>query len=282
MKKGINAWCMPGSYSVEDCIREAKKAGFDGLELNMAEKAGDSGGNGGIPQALTLDLSKDDLKKIAQAAEKAGIELPSVSTSLLWKYSLTDSDVKVREKAMGIVARMIDAAEVLGADTVLVVPGVVNRDVSYEKAYKRSMECMQELRKYAEEKKVYIGVENVWNKFLLSPLEMRRFIEEAGSPYVGAYFDVGNVLCFSYPEYWIEILSGLIKKVHVKDFDSSIGNIHGFTNLLQGDVDWKRVVGALREAGYDGYLTAELSPYRTFPEKLAYDASVALDRILSL
>ncbi len=177
---------------------------------------------------------------------------------------------------------MIDAAKILHTDAILVVPGVVNERVSYSKAYKRSQDALKALAKKAEESKVYIGIENVWSKFLLSPLEMRKFIDEIGSPYVRFYFDVGNVLAFSYPEHWIEVLGDYIVRVHIKDFDTSIGNIRGFKNLFEGDVNWPAVIGALRKANYEGYLTAELSPYRTHPEMLAYDASKRLDFILRM
>ena len=130
--------------------------------------------------------------------------------------------------------------------------------------------------------RIVIGVENVWNKFLLSPLETARFLDEIGSDYVKAYFDAGNVLQFSYPQSWAEALGKRIAKVHVKDFDPAIGNITGFKPLLQGAMDWGALIGALKNVGYDGYLTAELSPYPTNPMQLIKDTSAALDYILSL
>ena len=111
---------------------------------------------------------------------------------------------------------------------------------------------------------------------------MKRFIEEIDSTYVGVYFDVGNVLDFSYPEYWIEILAEKIVKVHVKDYKTDVGNINGFTHLLQGDVNWKKVIKALRNSGYDDYLTAELSQYNDFPDKLAEDTENALSGIIDM
>lgn len=288
MKKGVNCWCFPREYSLEKCIETAKKAGFDSIEINMSD--------GGEPvdktifdelsfsdsKALTTSSTPDEIRAIKEMAERYGIDTPSLSTSLFWSYPLTSNDIKIVEKAKEIVRKMIDAAVVLGADTILVVPGLVNEEVSYAKAYERSRESLKELAKYAEEKKVGIGVENVWNRFLLSPVEMRRFVEEIGSPYVGTYFDVGNVLNFSYPEYWIEVLAETIRKVHVKDFSTSVGNINGFTNLLAGDVNWKRVMEAFRKIGYDSYVTAELSPYKFFPENLIYDTSRAMESIFRL
>jgi hexulose-6-phosphate isomerase len=143
-------------------------------------------------------------------------------------------------------------------------------------------EALKALSGYAEEKKVFIGVENVWNKFLLSPLEMAAFIDETGSNYVKAYFDAGNVLQFAYPQHWVEVLGKRIAKIHIKDFDGGIGNITGFKPLLQGDMPWAALMAALKAVHYDGYVTAELGAYRTHPSQLIRDTSAAMDYILSL
>jgi hexulose-6-phosphate isomerase len=275
MKKGINCWTFPANYTVKECIENAKKAGFDGIEINMEE------GKKGTP-SLRADSTKAEIEEIFKISQSNDMPISSVATGLLWKYSLTDDDPNVRKKGIEIAEKMIDAAKLFHADAILVVPGVVNERVSYSKAYKRSQEALKALSKKAEEEKVYIGIENVWNKFLLSPLEMKKFIDEIGSPYVKFYFDVGNILAFSYPEYWIEILGEYIVRVHIKDFDTSIGNIQGFKNLFEGDVNWPKVIEALRRAKYEGYLTAELMPYRTHPEMLAYDASKRLDMVLKM
>jgi len=266
----------------------ASKAGFDGLELNLNESKSEFASKEATVSktdlydvlVLSMESPTEEIQLIKEMAEQYKIDIPSVSTDLFWKYPLTSNDTNVRTKAMEIVKKMIDSAKILGADTVLVVPGLVDEEVSYKTAYDRSLECFLELRKYAEEKEIHIGVENVWNKFLMSPLEMRSFIDKINSPFVGTYFDVGNVLNFSYPEYWIEILSDTIRKVHVKDFKTSIGNITGFTSLLEGDVNWIKVIEAFRKVGYDGYLTAELTPYRLFPEELIISTSKALDKII--
>jgi len=270
MKKGINCWTFPANYTVKECIENAKKAGFDGIEINMEEE------KKGTP-SLRVDSTKAEIEEIFKISQSNDMPISSVATGLHWKYSLTDDDPNTRKKGIEIAEKMIDAAKLFHADAILVVPGVVNERVSYSKAYKRSQEALKALSKKAEEEKVYIGIENVWNKFLLSPLEMKKFIDEIGSPYVKFYFDVGNVLAFSYPEYWIETLGEYIVRVHIKDFDTSIGNIQGFKNLFEGDVNWPKVIEALRRAKYEGYLTAELTPYRTHPEMLAYDASKRLD-----
>ncbi|WP_026486116.1 sugar phosphate isomerase/epimerase family protein [Caldanaerobius polysaccharolyticus] len=286
MKKGINAWCFPQNYSLEECIKKAKIAGYDGIEINMTEfnksksviddlKLGENYG-------LTIESSEKEIKEILNISKDVGISIVGISTSLHWVYSLTSEDNAIRQKGIDIVKKMIDTAVLLETDAVLVVPGIVNETVSYKDAYNKSLKALKELRVKAEENKVYIGIENVWNKFLLSPIEMRNFIEEIGSPYVKSYFDVGNVMAFSYPEYWIEILSDYIIRVHVKDFDTSIGNIKGFKNIFQGDVDWIKVMKTLYKVKYDGYITAELSPYSIMPDFLVFDTSRHLDALLNL
>jgi len=231
---------------------------------------------------LTLGMSENDLAAIKKMSGHYAVPVSSISTSLHWRYPLTDPDSAVREKGMRIVVEMLDAAAYLGCDAILVVPGAVTEYVSYKTAYDRSLDAFMALKKHAETKKVAIGVENVWNKFLLSPLEMAAFIDAIGSDYVRAYFDAGNVLQFSYPQHWVEALGRRIVKIHIKDFDIGIGNITGFKPLLQGNMPWKKLMEALREAGYDDYITAELSPYPSNPAQLIKDTSAAMDYILSL
>jgi len=275
MKKGINRWCFPEEFQLEKCLRLAGKAGFDGIELNLKEESDRR-------PDLALDSDEEELLAIRELADREGLSLPSISTSLFWNYSLGSPEEDIRERGKEVLRKMLGVAGTLGADTVLVVPGQVDEKSSYRGTYERAIESLHAVKEEAERRQVTIGVENVWNKFLMSPLEMKNFIGEIDSEFVGAYFDVGNVLDFSYPRYWIEVLGEEIAKVHVKDFKKAVGNRHGFTHLLQGDVEWPNVVKALRDVGYEGYLTAELSPYKYFPEKLAEDTANALEGIINL
>ena len=283
MKKSINYWSFAeklangSKMSLKDCMQLAKKAGFEAIELTVAEEG-----------ELSLNSTRRDVEKIVQAAEEVGIELSSLATGLFWDYSLNSSNDKVKDKAKGIVKKMLELASYLGIDTILVVPGAVDvffkpagEIVPYDVAYQRSLESLRECLDTAEKYKVNVGIENVWNKFLLSPLEMRDFIDKLGSDYLGAYFDVGNILLTGYPEHWIRILGKRIKKVHIKDFKRVIGNVNGFCDLLEGDVDWAEVMKALREVGYNDYITAEiLPPYSQHPEALIYNTSRSMDFIL--
>ncbi len=254
MKIGVNRWTMPGSWGLDECFEAARQAGFDCIEINTAE-TGD----------LTPDTSEADARRIAQRAKDAGVELSSLSTGLGWAYPLTDPDPDKRRKARDFTAAQIRIAGWMGLDAILCVPGVVTPDVPYDVAYVRAQDGLRDLEPVAAENGVVIGVENVWNKFLLSPIEMARFVDELASPWVQVYFDVGNVLAFGYPQQWIRILGKRIKKAHVKDFRTGIGNIRGFANLLQGDVPWPAVRQAFADIGYDDVVTAEVEGYPGHP-----------------
>ncbi len=248
---GINRWTLPGKWTLAECFMQVQEAGFDCLELNLEESG-----------PVHRSMSEKEAGEVRDAADKAGIHLYSLSCGLGWKYPMTSPDLEVRSEGKKVVRDLLQKARWLGADTVLVVPGVVNTEISYDAAYARTKEALLELADDAAAEQVHIGLENVWNKFLLSPLEFAALLDEVGSPWIGAYFDVGNVLAFGYPEQWIRILGARICKVHVKDFKTGIGNISGFCNPLQGDVNWKAVSDALQAAGYTGPVTAEVEGYR--------------------
>lgn len=276
MKKGISIWSF-GGLSVKESMKLAKEAGFDGIELALNETG-----------EMSLESTEAELLDIKKAAEEIGIELYSIACGLYWDYSITSDDAAVRAKAEEIVKKEIDTAKILGCDSCLIIPGTVcadfvdpNKVVDYQTAYDRSFEAFSRLKAYAEEAKVNIGLENVWNKFLTSPIEMKEFIDKIDSEYVGSYFDVGNVVFNGFPEHWIRILNKRIKKVHFKDYRKEAGGLHGFVDLLAGDVNYPAVVEALNEVGYDGWVTAEMIPnYKTYNEALIYNTSNSMDKIL--
>ncbi|MCC3372270.1 sugar phosphate isomerase/epimerase [Cohnella sp. REN36] len=264
MLKSINQWCFPADTSLERVVSASADAGFEAIELNLYEP-------GGI--GLTMDMSAAEAEAVGRLVSGGGLRLRSLSTGLLWQHSLSSPNPEVREQGRRVVVRQLELAELLGADTVLVVPGTVNAETSYDQCYERSQAELRLLVAEAEKRKVRIGVENVWNKFLLSPLEAARYVDELDSAYAGFYFDVGNVLLYGYPEQWIRILGRRIAKIHVKDFKTAVGNGGGFVPLLAGDVNWAAVRQALREIGYDDTLTAEISPYAADPLQAAYDTA---------
>ncbi|MDM8099085.1 MULTISPECIES: sugar phosphate isomerase/epimerase family protein [Oceanobacillus] len=271
MLKGINQWCYPEGTSLEKVLEYSKEAGFETVELNVNP----SGGIG-----LTVDSSADDAKKIKSIIEAYDLEIKSISTALLWQFPLSSPDEAVRARGRAIVEKQIELAAAMDVDTVLVVPGIVSEEVTYDQCYQRSQKELRKVLPLAEKHQVHIGIENVWNKFLLSPLEMSRYVDELDSEYAGVYFDIGNVLQFGYPEQWIRILGSRICKVHVKDFNTSVGNITGFVPLLAGDVNWQAISKALKELGYKGPLTAELSPYKLDTKALAVDTAKHIELII--
>jgi L-ribulose-5-phosphate 3-epimerase len=277
VKKGINIWSFPNDLKIAESIELAKDAGFEGIELALNETG-----------ELSLDSSEHELLEILKHAKDTGIELTSLASGLYWTYSLTSSHAHIRDKAKTIVKKQLEAAAVLGVDTILVVPGAVGVDfipdsevVPYDRAYDHALEAISQLAEEAKALRVSIGIENVWNKFLLSPLELRDFIDKVNSDFVGAYFDVGNVIYSGYPEHWISILNKRIKKVHFKDYRRDAGGLHGFVDLLAGDVDYPSVVNALTEIGYKDYVIAEMIPnYKYHTKQIVYNTSGSMDSIL--
>lgn len=276
VKKSISYWSFVGKGAVE-AMRLAKDAGFDGIELAM-DGSGD----------LTPDTTDAQLAELKAAAAEIGIALPSVASGLYWEHSFTSDDPAERQRAHDTAVAEMRCAKGLGADTVLVVPGSVSVEfvperpvVPYDVAYDRALEEMRRLAPVAEEMRIHIGIENVWNKLLLSPLEMRDFIDKVGSPWVGSYFDVGNVVFSGYPEHWIRILGKRIKKVHFKDYRRNPGGLNCFLDLLAGDVNWPEVMRAFRDIGYDGWAAGEMiPPYACGSDQIIYNTAGSMERIL--
>jgi hexulose-6-phosphate isomerase len=258
MKKGICLGCVPGA-SLEDRFKLAKDAGFSGVEIG------------------TVDTD-DESRNLKALADKYGLEIPSIMNSAHWQYPLSSPDPEVRKKSVEGMMKSLKSAAIIGANTVLLVPAVVNQDVCYEDAYATSQKEIKELAKVAEDLKVNISIENVWNNFLLSPIEFAKYIDEIGSKYVNAYFDVGNILIYGFPQHWIRTLGSRIKKVHVKGF--RVGP-KTFTFLLDSDINWTAVMQSFKDIGYDDYITAEMGTYSSFPDQTVYDISAHLGRIFS-
>lgn len=277
MKKGINIWSFSGDKKISECITIAKKAGFDGIELSLNESG-----------ELGLQSTEKEVREIQAQLADADLEIAGLATGLYWDYPMTSENPALREKAVDVCKKQLELAAQFGVDTILVIPGAVGVDfipgsevVDYERAYERALESISKLVPFAESAGVSIGIENVWNKFLLSPLELRSFIDEIGSSYVGSYFDVGNALQNGYPEQWVRILGNHIKKVHFKDYRRQAGGLHGFVDLLAGDVNYPAVMDALNAIGYDNYVTAEMiPPYTHYSDQIIYNTSNAMDAIL--
>lgn len=220
----------------------AKEVGFEGVEIGTIADAAEA-------------------QAIKEAAAKAGLPIHSVMNADHWRYPLSSADPEVVAKSVAGMETSLRNAKLWGCDSVLLVPAVVNPETSYQDAWTRSQRVVKErLLPLAQELKVVIGMENVWNKFLLSPLEMARYVDEFASPYVKAYLDVGNMLFYGYPQDWARTLGPRIHRVHIKDFKLERGKGQfSWVNLGEGDLDWVAVRKALGEVGYGGWVTTEIA-----------------------
>ena len=282
MKKSINLWAFPypGRMSLRECLRLAKDAGFDGIELNYD-----------LENDLSPKSGTDQFRAIREMAGQIGIAISGLCSFLYWPYSLTDNDPTRRARGLELATRMIRAAHDLGTDNLLVVPGAVHipwradhEPVPADVCDRRAREAVAKLIPLAEELDVCLNIENIFfNGYLMTAGEVAGFVDGFRSERVRAHFDTGNIMLFQFPEHWVPILGRRIKNVHVKEF-SKKGTDHSlesFRPLLDGTTDWPAVLEALARVGYDGYLTFEyFHPFEHYPEALIYQTSDALDRML--
>jgi L-ribulose-5-phosphate 3-epimerase len=257
LKKGLVYDMLPSRLSRAERFRMARDVGFE------------------VVQAPTTSDQRS-AEEMKDAADKASIRIDSVMNMDHWKYPLSSSDPAVVEKSLAGMHTSLHNAKLWGSDAVLLVPAVVNAQTSYREAWTRSQEQTRKLIPMAEESKIAIAIEEVWNKFLLSPLEMDQYIREFQSPWIKAWFDTGNVLFYGYPQDWIRTLGKSIVKLHIKDFKRQ-GDGYAWVNLGDGDADWPEVRKALMETGYTGSAIAEL---REGDEAYLRDLSRRMDRLL--
>src|SRR5438477_11922626 len=257
IKKGVWFEMLPAKLSTADRFKLARDVGFE------------------VAQVPT-EPDERKAEEIKKAAEAANIRIDSVMNMDHWKYPLSSSDRAVVEKSLAGMRTSLHNAKLWGADAVLLVPAVVNSETSYHDAWVRSQKEIRTLIPLAEELKVVIAIEEVWNKFLLSPLEMATYIDEFRSPWIKAWFDVGNVVLYGYPQDWIHTLGKRIIKVHLKDFKRKEGG-YDWVNLGEGDVDWPAVRAAFTAIGYGGSVIAELDGG---DETYLRDVSRRIDRLL--
>ncbi len=257
IKKGLVMDMLPAKLSYAERFKLAKDVGFE------------------VVQAPTTP-NMHEAEEMKKAADAAGIRIDSVMNMDHWKYPLSSGDAAVAAKCVEGMRASLRNAKVWGSDTVLLVPAVVNAQTSYADAWARSQARIRELLPMAEELKVVIAIEEVWNKFLLSPLEMVAYIDDFQSPWIKAWFDVGNVVLYGYPQDWIRTLDKRINKVHLKDFKRKEDG-YAWVNLGDGDVNWAEVRKAFGEVGYTGSVIAELDGG---DEAYLRDVSKRIDRLV--
>ncbi|MDK1030452.1 MAG: sugar phosphate isomerase/epimerase family protein [Planctomycetia bacterium] len=286
MKSAINYWSLggfEGEMPIAEAVALAADMGYRGLEL--AYGAGET----------ARKMSDRKALQIRAACKKHGIQLTSMVCSGTWQARFSSNRKSVRQKAARVVTGAVDMAKQLGIDSLLVIPGVVDcrwepgsEITPYSDAMKNSKASLRPVARYAAKRRVCLAVENVWNQFLLSPLEMRDFVDSFKTPWLKAYFDPANVCLTGHPEHWISVLGRRIRRVHVKNYkgEGCAGLISGFgESILKGDVDWKSVLKELKAVGYNGWLIVEMLPFcREVPApcpELARRARRDLDKLLS-
>lgn len=272
--KGICSNIFPAKMPLKECFRKAKDAGFDAIE---------------VPSGGEVDVNTDPaaVRRLGDAARAAGIAIASLWVSQpLGANPLNSPDAAVRAKGVEAVKKLIGHATLLGAGAMLVVPGRLGSGAKFQYGYQDTWDRvtaeMRKLVPFAQKAKVILTPENVWNKFLISPIEMRAFVDQFKSPWIGTHFDTGNIMQYGYPQDWILTLGPRIKRVHVKDYKLSARAEQGrFVDLLEGDVDWKETMAALVKVGYRGFISPEIGYDRNDPDQLK-KVSGALDKILAL
>ncbi|TVS10521.1 MAG: sugar phosphate isomerase/epimerase [Planctomycetaceae bacterium] len=282
MKKSINLWAFPypDKMSLEDCFRLAKDAGFDGVEINFA-----------LDGEFSAESTPDELRGVGRLAEKVGIAISGVCSFLFWPYSMTHEDPERREQGLQLARQMIQAANLVGTEDLLIVPGAVYvpwlddvPPVPSDVCHQRARQAIEHLLPLATKAGVYLNIENIFaNGFLFSPEEMVNFVDQFDDPHVQVHFDTGNIMQYQFPEHWIPILGKRIKNIHFKEWDQRTQEftLHTFRTLLDGTTNWPAVIEALDKIGYRGYLTFEyFHPFQHFPDALVYQTSDALDRML--
>ncbi|MBS1722143.1 MAG: sugar phosphate isomerase/epimerase [Armatimonadetes bacterium] len=282
--KSLNYWSVPGglegTLAVPEFLRIAKECGFPAVEVAIGPPG----------SALGTDANESDCRALLEEARRQGVGIASVASGLYWGRNLADGSAEARRGALQDLESMLQIASWLSVKTLLTIPGAVDvfflpdrPHLTYNHVWEHATEGIRAALPTAERAGVRIGIENVWNKFLLSPHEMAAFIDQFDSPWVGAYVDVANLLPFGNAEDWLRHLGHRVAGVHFKDFRRAVGTAEGFVDLLEGDVNWPEVMKALREIGYDGPCVAEMIPlYKHAPIVRAKNASTAMDAILAM
>lgn len=281
-KKSINQWAFPypERMNLEECLRLAKDAGFDGIELNYD-----------LDNDLSPKSGTREYEKIRALADKIGIRISGLCSFLFWPYPLTCNDPAKRARGIELAGLMTRAAHDLGVENLLVVPGAVHipwrtdhEPTANAVCDKRAREAVAQLLPTAEKLGVSMNIENIFfNGFLMTPGEMADFVDSFKSERLRVHFDTGNIMMFQFPEHWIAQLGGRIKNVHLKEFTKkgTDYSLETFRPLLDGTTNWPAVMEALDQAGYRGYVTFEyFHPYPHYPEALIWQTSDSLDRML--
>ncbi|MBI4661031.1 MAG: sugar phosphate isomerase/epimerase [Verrucomicrobia bacterium] len=282
MKKSINLWAFPypQKMTLEECLKLAKRAGFDGIELNYD-----------LDNDLSPKSGAKEYQAIRKMADQIGIAISGLCSFLFWPFPLTSNDPEKRARGLELAGKIAQAAHDLGVKNVLVVPGAVHipwrtdhEPVPNDVCDRRAKEAIGKLLPQAEKLDVYLNMENIFfNGYLMTPMEMNAFVDGFQSRHIRVHFDTGNISMFQHAEHWIPILGQRIQNIHFKEFTKkgTDYSLETFRPLLDGTTDWPAVMEALSRIGYRGFVTFEyFHPYPHYPEALIYQTSDSLDRML--
>jgi len=270
IRKSIVRNHIPRDVPLEKALKIIRKAGYDGVQLHVGTENAD----------VLLSMTDREVRDVARLVKDRGLKAHSLMPSL---GRMIDPDAAARKETVDRFGRALEICKLMGIRVLLVHPGALNEACPYDLAYEWCTDAFKTLKRRATKARCCLAVENVWNKFLLSPLEARDFVDEFKSDAVGFYFDVGNIIPYGFAEQWIRILGRRIAEVHFKDFRRSVGTAPGFVPLLAGDVNWPAVMQELRAARYHGFVCAEVGSYPHNGDYQALKAtSAAMDAILKM
>ena len=264
---------LENTQSIESALEQTKTYGFDALELSVS--------NEGI---INTNTSKEECRIIRQKINDSGIFVDSIATGMSWAISPTSEDKATRNKSISLHKDALQVASNLGCKALLFVPGVVKSPISseivrYDKALDRIRDAINQLLPIAEDLDVDLCMENVWNGFFYSPIELRDFVDSFESNKLGVYLDVGNLIGYQqYPPHWIELLNSRIKRVQIKDFQENFDwtGSFSFCDIGKGDVPWKETIEALKSINYQNTIIAEMLPW---DETILSRTSAAMDQL---
>ncbi|MBE6378534.1 MAG: sugar phosphate isomerase/epimerase [Lentisphaerae bacterium] len=275
MYKALNYWVFGGftgektAYEFIDFAVENK---LDGVELTVCD-------------CLNPEITEEECKKIADYAKSKNIGIRTLASGFFWGCSLSADDEAERQQAIAFGKKYIQIANWIGAETILVIPGATRVAwepdrpvVSYKNAWANATASLKELLPVAEKLNVNLALENVWNRFLLSPMEWKFFLDQFNSEKIGIYFDIANCCIYGRPQDYVEILGSYVKAIHVKNFEETdcAGGLHGFgDDICKGEVDFDALKKALTAINYTGPLTAEMIPFSRLPDLVLPDQALA-------
>ena len=264
---------LSNNESIESALSQTKKNGFDALELSVSSEG-----------VINTNTSKAECEIIRKKIDDSGIFVDSIATGMSWGVSPTSNDRSIREKSIKLHQDALKVASFLDCKALLFVPGVVKSPISpdivrYDKALDRLREAINQMLPIAEDLNVDLCMENVWNGFFYSPIELRDFVDSFDSDRLGVYLDIGNLIGYQqYPPHWVELLNSRIKRVQIKDFQENFDwtGSFSFCDIGAGDVPWKETIAALNAIQYKSTIIAEMLPW---DETILSRTSAAMDQL---